>query len=264
VRLTHVWHPPCWPDYDALPLDPDAAQQQFPAKLATAAAARNGGADVGEPSSPWHQAYARRQAAASEAWAEEQQRKQGLGDGEVAAQAARLAAAQRAAQQALRGRQSTAAAADVDEFDAGLFREVAGEPRLQPVAKRTALPGPAQVHGGILLRAPRGSSTPPPRDGAAPPFGLQEASRPRLPTSHLTASPCRACSATWAGAAARPCNRRFPASPRRCRVCAHAALVLGAASRVAGGRFLCASLRPHACPILRPPFHACRRGWLGM
>lgn len=139
-----------WPDYDSpqLALPPAAARDQYSHQLAIAAAEeQTGGSAAAAPAvasssrgrgrSPWHLTYAgidaedgaaQQLGAGSAAATVEQQR--------MAAAGAQLAAAAAQAQQmrmvrqqqaAWGQRQSTAAAAEADEFDAGLFKEAAGE-----------------------------------------------------------------------------------------------------------------------------------------
>ena len=151
VQLMHVARQRGeWPDYDSplLALPPDAARGQYTHHLAAAAAEelRAGGSAAAAPvvahssrsRSPWHLSFAgidaedgaaaQQLGAGSAAAAAEQQRR--------AAAGAQLAAAQVQAQQlrmlrqqqaAWGQQQSTAASAAADEFDAGVFKEAAGE-----------------------------------------------------------------------------------------------------------------------------------------
>ena len=138
MQLTRRWQPDVWPDYSQLPLPPGAEARQFSYQVAVVAAEAQSAEAAGEPPpggdvSPWYETYdpaywttqgfapeplRPAQAAAAAAAAASQR---------MAAAAAHLAQ-QRLMQAQLRARgQSTAAAAEADEFDAELFKEAAGE-----------------------------------------------------------------------------------------------------------------------------------------
>ena len=138
VQLMRRWQPDVWPDYARLPLPPAAEERQFAYQVAVAAAEAQAAEAAGEPPpggdvSPWYETYD------PAYWATQGFPPEPLRPAQAAAAAAaaagqRMAAAaaqmaqQRLMQQQLRARgQSTAAAAEADEFDAGLLKEAAGE-----------------------------------------------------------------------------------------------------------------------------------------
>ena len=131
LELTHVWQPDEWPDYDSLPPLPPGADRWMWARVKAAAAAVEAAQLGAAPLSPWHYSFnasewadepgvLEQAAAHAAAINEERQRLV------AAAQAQHVAAAQQRAEAAQRAAQSTSAAAKIDEFDAGFFREVAG------------------------------------------------------------------------------------------------------------------------------------------
>ncbi|PRW44386.1 hypothetical protein C2E21_6840 [Chlorella sorokiniana] len=137
VQLMRRWQPDVWPDYARLPLPPGAEEQQFGYQVAVAAAEAAAAEAAGEPPpagdvSPWYETYDPAYWA-TQGFAPEPLRPAQAAAAAAAAAGQRMAAAaaqmaqQRLMQQQLRARgQSTAAAAEADEFDAGLLKEAAG------------------------------------------------------------------------------------------------------------------------------------------
>lgn len=140
MQLTHRWQPDSWPDYDHLPLPPGAERRQHAYHVAHAPgqpASLHGGME--EPASPWHSTYdaafwaaqgyepsaalppPRRAPAAAAAGGAG-----GAAQYEQQRMAAHLAQQRLVLQQQRARGLSTAAAAEADEFDAGLFKEAAG------------------------------------------------------------------------------------------------------------------------------------------
>lgn len=138
MQLMRRWQPDVWPDYSRLPLPPGAEERQFSYQVAVAAAEAQAAEAAGEPPpggdvSPWYETYDPAYWAA-QGFPPEAPRPAQVAAAAAAAASQRMAAAaaqmaqQRLMQQQLRARgQSTAAAAEADEFDAGLFKEAAGE-----------------------------------------------------------------------------------------------------------------------------------------
>lgn len=142
MQLTHKWQPDVWPDYSALPLPPGAERGQYAYRVAQAVVQPPSAPGMEAPDSPWHASYdaafwaaqgfdpstahvpARRDAAAAAAAAA------AAGNSAALYEQQRMAAQlthQRLLLQQQRARgMSTAAAAEADEFDAGLFKEAAG------------------------------------------------------------------------------------------------------------------------------------------
>ncbi|KAL4420162.1 hypothetical protein ABPG77_008298 [Micractinium sp. CCAP 211/92] len=172
-----------WPDYSQLPLPPGAEIEQHGAIAAAGRAAATQEPPVAELSSPWHSTlnlgdwadnpWAVEQARAAAASVERQRY-----EAAVAAQrAAALAHADRLQQQAAQQQrgQSTAAAAEADEFDMSLFKEATGGVRAAPLEQAALLPD-------LLLPMGRPAwAHPPLPDQSPPPLPDGSAALPPLP-----------------------------------------------------------------------------------
>lgn len=135
MTLTRKWQVrDAWPDYSQLPLPIGAELEQHEAIPAAGGAAAGQGPPAAEPSSPWHSTlnlgdwaddpWAIEQARLAAAAAERQRYEAAVAAQRAAAMAHAQHAAQHAAQQ--QRVQSTAAAAEADDFDMSLFKEATG------------------------------------------------------------------------------------------------------------------------------------------